>query len=112
MKERMSSSVSNDRTRELLESFDEVSNQEKELNRLKKKDREAYRSGKKDLRSKTDMRKHNRVKRYNHEIKLLTEKWQNAKTAEEADSIARAMVNARDRMLEDIEQLSTIAAVQ
>ena len=97
MKERITSTAANQRTRELLKGFDEVSEKEKELHRLKKSDREAYRRGRKDLREGTDMRRHNRVKRYNHDIKRLTEKWMNAKTPQEADSIARAMLNARER---------------
>ena len=96
MKERMTSTAT-ERTRELLESFEDVSEKEKELNRLKKSDREAYLRGRKELRESTDMRQHNRVKRYNHDIKRLTEKWMNAKTPQEADSIARAMLNARER---------------
>lgn len=99
MKERMTSTAANERTRELLESFEEVSEREKELNRLKKTDREAYRRGRKELMEGTDMRRHNRVKRYNHDIKRLTEKWMNAKTPQEADSIARAMMKARERLL-------------
>lgn len=105
MRERMTSTAANQRTRELLEGFDEVSEREKELNRLKKSDREAYRRGRKELREGTDMRRHNRVKRYNHDIKRLTEKWMNAKTPQEADSIARAMLNARERMLIDVENI-------
>ena len=105
MKERITSTAANQRTRELLEGFDEVSEREKELNRLKKSDREAYRRGRKELREGTDMRRHNRVKRYNHDIKRLTEKWMNAKTPQEADSIARAMLNARERMLIDVENI-------
>ncbi|MBD5205018.1 MAG: hypothetical protein HDS84_01380 [Bacteroidales bacterium] len=100
MKERMTSTAT-ERTRELLESFEDVSEKEKELNRLKKSDREAYLRGRKELRESTDMRQHNRVKRYNHDIKRLTEKWLNAKTPREADSIARAMVRAREKLLED-----------
>lgn len=99
MKERMTSPAANDRTRELLESFEEVSEREKELNRLKKTDSEAYRRGREELREGTDMRLHNRVKRYNHDIKRLTEKWMNAKTPQEADSIAGAMMKARERLL-------------
>ena len=105
MKERMNARVANERTRELLEGFEEVSKREKELNRLKKSDREAYRRGRKELREGTDMRRHNRVKRYNHDIKRLTEKWMNAKTPQEADSIARAMLNARERMLAEVDSI-------
>lgn len=105
MKERMTSTAANQRTRELLEGFDEVSEREKELNRLKKSDREAYHRGRKELREGTDMRRHNRVKRYNHDIKRLTEKWMNAKTPQDADSIAGAMLNARERMLIDVDSI-------
>lgn len=49
------------------------------------------------------MIRHNRVKRYNHDIKRLTEKWLNAQTPQEADSIARAMLNARERLLIDVD---------
>ena len=105
MKERMTSTAANQRTRELLEGFDKVSEKEKELHRLKKSDREAYRRGRKELREGTDMRRHNRVKRYNHDIKRLTEKWMNAKTPQEADSIAKAMLYARERMLIDVDSI-------
>ena len=105
MKERLTGRLATERTRELLEGFDEVSEKEKELDRLKKRDREAYRRGRKELREGTNMRRHNRVKRYNHDIKRLTEKWMNAKTPQEADSIARAMLNARERMLIDVDSI-------
>ena len=105
MKERLNSRLATERTRELLEGFEEVSEKEKELNRLRKSDREAYRRGRKELREGTDMRRHKRVKRYNHDIKRLTEKWMNAKTPQEADSIARAMLNARERMLVDVDSI-------
>lgn len=108
MKERMSSRAMDERTRELLDSFEEVSEQEREINKLKKsgrvEDREAYRAAMKELRESTDLRRHNRVKRYNHDIKRLTERWLNAKTAEEADSLARAMVRVRERLLEDLDE--------
>lgn len=105
MKERITSTAATQRTRELLESFEEISEKEKELNRLKKSDRKAYREGRKQLRESTDMIRHNRIKRYNHDIKRLTEKWLNAKTAQEADSIAKAMVNARERLLIDVDSI-------
>ena len=106
MKERMTSSLATERTRELLDSFDEVSDRQKELTRLKKTDREAYRTGMKELRESTNMIRHNRVKRYNHDIKRLTEKWLNAQTPQEADSIARVMLNARERLLIDVDSVS------
>lgn len=105
MKERMTSSLATERTRELLDSFDAVSDRQKELTGLKKTDREAYRTGMKELRESTNMIRHNRVKRYNHDIKRLTEKWMNAKTPQEADSIARAMLNARERLLIDVDSI-------
>ena len=106
MKERMTSTAANQRTRELLEGFDEVSEKEKELNRLKKSDREAYRTGRKELFPDSIVRKkHNRIKLYNHDIKRLTEKWLNAQTPQEADSIARAMLNARERLLIDVDSI-------
>ena len=105
MKERMTTTAANQRTRELLEGFDEVSEKEKELNRLKKTDRPAYREGMKELRESTNMIRHNRVKRYNHDIKRLTEKWLNAQTPQEADSIARAILNARERLLIDVDSI-------
>lgn len=103
MKERMTSRAADAQTRELLESFEETADRQKEINKLKKSDREAYRAARKELRESTDLRRHNRVKRYNHDIKRLTERWLNAKTAAEADSLARAMVRAREIMLSDIE---------
>lgn len=103
MKERMTSRAADAQTRELLESFEEVADRQKEINKLKKSDREAYRAARKELRESTDLRRHNRVKRYTHDIKRLTEKWLNAKTATEADSLARAMTRARELMLSDIE---------
>ncbi len=103
MKERMTSRAADAQTRELLDSFEETSDREKEINKLKKSDREGYRAARKEFRETTDLRRHNRVKRYTHDIKRLTEKWLNAKTAAEADSLARAMTRARELMLSDIE---------
>ena len=103
IKERMTSRMADTRTRELLDSFEEISDREKEINKLRNSDREAYRTARKELRESTDLRRHNRVKRYNHDIKRLTGKWLNTKTPAEADSLARAMVNAREIMLSDIE---------
>lgn len=105
MKERLTGRLATERTRELLEDFEKTAKKEKELHRLKKRDGEAYRRGRKELREGTDMRRHNRAKRYNHDIKRLTEKWMNAKTPQEADSIARAMLNARERMLIDVDSI-------
>ncbi|MDE7441695.1 MAG: hypothetical protein K2M69_05995 [Muribaculaceae bacterium] len=111
MKERMTSTAANQRTRELLEGFEEVSKKEKELNRLKKSDREAYRRGRKELFPDSIVRKkHNRIKLYNHDIKRLTKKWMNAKTPEGADSVAKVMVKARERMLQDIDSIEQLKA--
>lgn len=47
------------------------------------------------------------VREYNNDFKDLYKDFQNAKTSQEADSIMRLMVEARDRMLEDIERVES-----
>ena len=106
IKERAKGFYETDITRELLAEYEEVATQERELNSLRKTDKVAYREGMRALRENVNMRRHNRVKRYNHKIKQLTDQWLNAKSANEANEIARAMIEARSEMLEDIDALN------
>lgn len=105
MKERLNSSLTTERMRELLDRFEETKKREQELRKLRNsgrpEERSEYLEGQKALLRETDMRLHNRVKRYDHEIKLLTKRWLKARTAQEADSIAGAMTEARERMLRE-----------
>lgn len=101
-KEKIGKAASTEQTRMLLEEYDAVAKRETEINKLKKTDREAYRNGRKELRETTDMRKHNRIKLYKRDMKELTEKYQNAKSAEERDEVVQQMFRARDKMLEDV----------
>lgn len=105
-KEKMSNRMETEATKQLLSTFDEVSKQQTELAKLKKTDRAAYREGMKQLRQKYNMREHGRMKRYKHDMKLLTEKYLRSKSAEERDSLVRVMTTTRDKLLDDIGRMN------
>lgn len=105
-KEKMSNRLETETTKQLLSTYDEVSKQQTELSKLKKTDRAAYREGMKQLRQKYNMREHGRMKRYKHDMKLLTEKYLRSKSAEERDSLVRVMTTTRDKLLDDIGRMN------
>lgn len=105
-KEKMSNRMETEATKQLLSTYDEVSKQQTELSKLKKTDRAAYREGMKQLRQKYNMREHGRMKRYKHDMKLLTEKYLRSKSAEERDSLVRVMTTTRDKLLDDIGRMN------
>lgn len=105
-KEKMSNRMETETTKQLLSTYDEVSKQQTELSKLKKTDRTAYREGMKQLRQKYNMREHGRMKRYKHDMKLLTEKYLRSKSAEERDSLVRVMTTTRDKLLDDIGRMN------
>lgn len=105
-KEKMSNRMETEATKQLLSTFDEVSKQQTELSKLEKTDRAAYREGMKQLRQKYNMREHGRMKRYKHDMKLLTEKYLRSKSAEERDSLVRVMTTTRDKLLDDIGRMN------
>ena len=105
-KEKMSGRMETEATKQLLSTYDEVSKQQTELSKLKKTDRAAYREGMKQLRQKYNMREHGRMKRYKHDMKLLTEKYLRSKSAEERDSLVRVMTTTRDKLLDDIGRMN------
>ena len=105
-KEKMSNRMETEVTKQLLSTYEEVSKQQTELSKLKKTDRAAYREGMKQLRQKYNMREHGRMKRYKHDMKLLTEKYLRSKNAEERDSLVRVMTTTRDKLLDDIGRMN------
>lgn len=105
-KEKMGNRMETEATKLLLSTYDEVSKQQTELSKLKKTDRAAYREGMKQLRQKYNMREHGRMKRYKHDMKLLTEKYLRSKNAEERDSLVRVMTTTRDKLLDDIGRMN------
>lgn len=105
-KEKMSNRMETEATKQLLSTYDEVSKLQTELSKLKKTDRAAYREGMKQLRQKYNMREHGRMKRYKHDMKLLTEKYLRSKNAEERDSLVRVMTTTRDKLLDDIGRMN------
>lgn len=105
-KEKMSNRMETETTKQLLSTYDEVSKQQTELAKLKKTDRASYREGMKQLRQKYNMREHGRMKRYKHDMKLLTEKYLRSKSAEERDSLVRVMTTTRDKLLDDIGRMN------
>ena len=105
-KEKMSNRMETEATKQLLSTYDEVSKQQTELSKLKQTDRAAYREGMKQLRQKYNMREHGRMKRYKHDMKLLTEKYLRSKNAEERDSLVRVMTTTRDKLLDDIGRMN------
>lgn len=105
-KEKMGNRMETEATKQLLSTYDEVSKLQTELSKLKKTDRAAYREGMKQLRQKYNMREHGRMKRYKHDMKLLTEKYLRSKNAEERDSLVRVMTTTRDKLLDDIGRMN------
>lgn len=105
-KEKMSNRMETEATKQLLSTYDEVNKLQTELSKLKQTDRGAYREGMKQLRQKYNMREHGRMKRYKHDMKLLTEKYLRSKSAEERDSLVRVMTTTRDKLLDDIGRMN------
>lgn len=105
-KEKMSNRMETEATKQLLSTYDEVSKQQTELSKLKQTDRATYREGMKQLRQKYNMREHGRMKRYKHDMKLLSEKYLRSKSAEERDSLVRVMTTTRDKLLDDIGRMN------
>lgn len=105
-KEKLNSRMETEETKQLLSTYDEVSKQQTELSKLKQTDIAAYREGMKQLRQKYNMREHGRMKRYKHDMKLLTEKYLRSKSAEERDSLVRVMTTTRDKLLDDIGRMN------
>ena len=105
-KEKMSNRMETEATKQLLSTYDEVNKQQTELSKLKQTDRAAYREGMKQLRQKYNVREHGRMKRYKHDMKLLTEKYLRSKSAEERDSLVRVMTTTRDKLLDDIGRMN------
>lgn len=105
-KEKLNNRVQTEETKQLLSLYDEVAKQETALSKIKKTDRAAYREGMKQLRKSNDMRQHMRLKRYKHDMKLLTEKYLRSKNAEERDSLVRVMTTTRDKLLDDIGRMN------
>ena len=105
-KEKMSNRMETEATKQLLSTYDEVNKLQTELSKLKQTDRAAYREGMKQLRQKYNMREHGRMKRYKHDMKLLTEKYLRSKSAEERDSLVRVMTTTRDKLLDDIGRMN------
>lgn len=101
-KEKLNSRVQTEETKQLLSTYDDVSKQQTELSKLKKTDRAAYREGRQQLRKKYNLREHERMKRYKHDMKQLTEKYLRTKDAAERDSLVKVMFSTREKMLEDI----------
>ena len=105
-KEKMSNRMETEAIKQLLSTYDEVNKLQTELSKLKQTDRAAYREGMKQLRQKYNMREHGRMKRYKHDMKLLTEKYLRSKSAEERDSLVRVMTTTRDKLLDDIGRMN------
>jgi N12 class adenine-specific DNA methylase len=105
-KEKMSNRMETEATKQLLSTYDEVNKLQTELSKLKQTDRAAYREGMKQLRQEYNMREHGRMKRYKHDMKLLTEKYLRSKSAEERDSLVRVMTTTRDKLLDDIGRMN------
>ncbi|MCH5182064.1 MAG: hypothetical protein J1F06_05465, partial [Prevotellaceae bacterium] len=101
-KEKIGKSIANDETRMLLKEYDEVSKRKQAIDKLWETDREGYRNGRRELRKTTDMRRHNRVKRYKRDMRELTEKYLRTKSVDELNRIAEQMIRTRDKMIEDI----------
>ncbi len=89
----------------MLSAYDEVAKQQTELSKLKGKDNAAYVSGMKQLIRDNNMARHMRMKRYKHDMKLLTEKFLNSKSAAERDSVVKVMFSAREKMLNDVSMM-------
>ena len=109
-RERISSRVTTDKVKELLAEYDEVTNKQTELSKLKKRDRTAYREGRKALNKEYDMRVHKRVGRYKRDMKELTERWLTTKDKDELQELTELMESTRDKMLEDISKYGTRVA--
>ncbi|MDE5811907.1 MAG: hypothetical protein K2H61_06360, partial [Muribaculaceae bacterium] len=87
----------------LLAEYDRVNKEQSRLNKLAAEgNRVAYSNGMEEFGKNTDWRTHYRVQRYRHDINELTRQFLNSKTPEERDSLAKAMVSCRDKLLEEV----------
>lgn len=104
MKGELDDYVSTDSVRSLIAESDEITKTEGELAKLKKARKfEEYRDGMSRLRQEHDMRRHARVKRYKHDIDLLTKQFLSPGISrEESDSIVGKMIQKREALINDI----------
>ncbi|MDE6410062.1 MAG: hypothetical protein K2K81_07460, partial [Muribaculaceae bacterium] len=94
-KEKLNNRIATEEMKSLLAESDSISKLIREARKAKTP--EAW-----EKVSDDDWRKHYAMKGYKRDIKELTERWLNAGTAEEADSLAGAMVHLRDSVLREM----------
>lgn len=104
IKEELDKHVSTDSVRSLIAESDEITKTEGELAKLKKARKYSeYREGMSRLRQEHDMQIHARVKRYKHDIDLLTKQFlAPGISREESDSIVGKMIQKRENLMNDI----------
>lgn len=101
IKEELDKHVSTDSVRSLIAESDEITKTEGELAKLKKARKYSeYREGMSRLRQEHDMQIHARVKRYKHDIDLLTKQFlAPGISREESDSIVGKMIQKRENLM-------------
>lgn len=101
IKEELDKHVSTDSVRSLIAESDEITKTEGELAKLKKARKYSeYREGMSRLRHEHDMQAHARVKRYKHDIDLLTKQFlAPGISREESDSIVGKMIQKRENLM-------------
>ncbi|MCH5233147.1 MAG: hypothetical protein J1E78_05860, partial [Muribaculaceae bacterium] len=100
-KDKISGRIATEETKRLLREYDGFNRRERELSELKKRDVEAYKEGRRELRQNTDLRTIGRVKRYKRDIKELTEEYLKTRDLDRLQELVEQMERTRERMLED-----------
>lgn len=98
--------VATDSTRALLGDYDRIGKRKRELSAMRKAgDFEGYQRGMYELMQTENLIVRNRVGRYKRDIRELTELWLGTKDREELRELTRRMLDARERLLEDVAEL-------
>ncbi len=105
IKKRVSSHLDTERTKELLKEAEETAAQLKKIRRLKDRDEDRYDELMDELEDSPAYERYEAVREYNNDFKDLYKDFQNAKTPQEADSIVKLMVQARDRLLMETDSI-------
>ena len=102
---RVFSHFDTERTRELLKEAEETAAQLKKIRRLKDRDEDKYDEMMSEIEDTPAYERYEAVREYDNDFKELYKDFQNAKTSQEADSIVKLMVQARDRLLMEVDSV-------
>ena len=103
-KERIKGKNDTEQTRGLLDRYDEFNEKRKGLEALRRRDPDAFADRIGAFYESYPLMEHRIVGTYKRDMKELTNLWLKARTAHEADSLARTMEQCRARMMEELNE--------